>query len=72
MLQSIGMQRLRHDLVTEQQQSRFEDFEFSFANVKFCYLFNLSTRMLNSDRHIRLDVNRRSLGWKIRELSSFS
>ena len=26
--------------MTEQQQSRLEDFEFSFANVKFSYLFN--------------------------------
>ena len=47
MLQSIGLQRLRHNLVTEQLQSKFEDFEFSFANVKFCYLFNILVEKLN-------------------------
>ena len=33
--------------MTEQQQSRLEDFEFSFANVKFSYLFNIHAETLN-------------------------
>ena len=46
-LQSMGSQRVSHDLVTEQQQSRLEDFEFSFPNVKLSYLFNIHAETLN-------------------------